>query len=153
MTDPYASPDAESTSAPTHAGLTLAAGISFLVAGILELCFLALALMGTLMGGAITAAALFGTQKVEDGMLGGFLLVIYGLWFIAVGVAGPTHVATGIGLVSGRWGRRALIAGSVVSVLPLVTVYCAATSLISGVLGLMAILVPPSRPPGASTPR
>jgi len=119
-------------------------GIAFLVAGVLELTFLGLSVLGTLMGAGMTGVALFGGMRGDEAFLGPMLLVFYGLWLFCTIVAAPVHLVAGVAFVTGRRNRTLLIAATVVSLLPLATVYCAPFALVAGVLGLVTLLAPPT---------
>lgn len=117
-------------------------GIAFIFAGILELCFCALSLLGTGLGGFMTAAIVTGDMRNAEWM-GPLIFVFYAVWLVATFIAGPTHLITGVMLVMGKRNRKALWAGTIVSVLPLVTVYCAPTSILAGVLGIITAVQRP----------
>lgn len=118
----------------------IGAGIAFLISGLLELLFLALSLLGVGMGGVLTVGSLAGELRNEEAMIGPLILVFYGVWFLATLVAGPIHIVAGGMMIAGRRSRRWLWTATVVSLLPVATVYCAPTSLIAGVLGLVCAL-------------
>lgn len=118
----------------------IGAGIAFLISGLLELLFLALSLLGVGMGGVLTVGSLAGELRNEEAMIGPLILVFYGIWFLATLVAGPIHIVAGGMMIAGRRSRRWLWTATVVSLLPVATVYCAPTSLIAGVLGLICAL-------------
>jgi hypothetical protein len=125
-------------------GLWIAAAIAFLVAGVLELCFLGLSILGTLMGGVMTVGTLAGEFRSYEAAIGPVIFLFYGLWLLATLVAGPTHIVAGGMILAGRRNRTVIWAATALSILPLVTVYCAPTSLIAGILGLLALVVPPA---------
>ena len=52
-------------------------------------------------------------------------------------------IVTGVMLVMGKRNRKALWAGTLISALPLVTVYCAPTSILAGVLGIITAVQRP----------
>lgn len=118
----------------------IGAGIAFLISGLLELLFLALSLLGVGMGGVLTAGSLAGELRNEEAVIGPLILVFYGVWFLATLVAGPIHVVAGGMMIAGRRSRRWLWTATVVSLLPVATVYCAPTSLLAGVMGLICAL-------------
>ena len=110
--------------------------------------FLALSFFGTIVGGAMTVATITGDLRDEEAFIGPLVLVFYVVWFGATLVAGPLHIAAGMSILLGKRSRTLLWAAVIASLLPLATVYCAPTSLIAGVLGLIALLVkpPPQEP-------
>jgi hypothetical protein len=124
--------------------LWTAAGVGFLVAGVLELAFLALSVLGVVVGGFMSLASLSGELGRLEALAGPLVLVIYGLWFGATLLAGPLHVAAGASLLAGKRRRGLLWAAVVASLLPALTVYCAPTSLAAGVLGLVALVRAPA---------
>lgn len=115
------------------------AAVAFLVAGVLEVMFLGLSVLGTLVGGVMSFGELPAGLPREADVLGPLLVVFYGLWFLATLVAGPLHLAAGGALLMGRRPRALVWVAVVASLVPVVTVYCAPTSLIAGVLGLLAL--------------
>lgn len=118
----------------------IAAAIGFVVAGALELLFFGLSILGTIVGGAMTAGYLADALPNEGWFVGPLLLVFYGLWFLSTMVAGPIHVVAGVAMLFRRAPRWLVWAATIASVVPVVTFYCAATSLIAGALGLVALL-------------
>jgi hypothetical protein len=119
-----------------------ATGYAFVVAGVLELSFLALSVMGVVVGGFMTIASLSGSLNDLEALMGPFILVIYALWFGATLVAGPLHIVAGATILAGRRSRPLIWAAIAASLLPVSTVYCAPTSLGAGILALVAILSP-----------
>lgn len=122
--------------------LRIAAGIAFVFAGALEMLFLGLSVTGTLAGGAMSVIALTGEFRDKEMLLGPALLLFYGLWFLCTLIAGPLHLVAGVRMLMGYQDKRLLWAAVVSSILPLCTVYCAPTSMLAGMLGLAAIVVP-----------
>lgn len=122
--------------------LRIAAGIAFVLAGALEVMFLALSIVGTLMGGAMSIFALSGEMRGEEMLVGPALLVFYGLWLLCTLVAGPLHLVAGVRMLMGYQDPRLAWVAVIGSLLPLCTVYCGPTSLLAGLLGLVAIIVP-----------
>jgi hypothetical protein len=120
--------------------LWVAAGIGFLIAGVLEVFFLGLCLMGAIFGGVASIATLMGDLRGVEAWLGPVLFVFYGLWFVALLVATPLHLIAGGSILAGRRNRKLLWAATVGSLLPAVTFYCAPTSLIAGCIGLVAAI-------------
>lgn len=130
--------------------LWIPAAVCFLVAGTLEVMFLALSLLGTLMGGAFTALAIAGEVQGEDAIMGPVLLVFYGIWFLATVIAGPLHLVAGGAILAGNRNKKLLWAATVASLLPLITVYCALPSSLAGVVGLLCAVLPdPDEQPAA----
>ncbi|MDP2304676.1 MAG: hypothetical protein Q8P18_01445 [Pseudomonadota bacterium] len=128
------------------------AGVAFLVAGVLELLFLALSVLGTLLGGVMTIGTLAGEMRNEAALLGPVVLLFYGLWLGVTAIATPVHIVAGVSIVMGRRNRKLLWAATIVSLLPVMTVYCAPTSLIAGVLGLLAAILTIPPPPESPAP-
>ena len=122
--------------------LRMIAGGAFILAGALEMMFFALSVVGTLMGGAMSVAALSGELRGEEMFIGPGILLFYGLWFLCTLIAGPLHLVAGTRMLMGYEDKRLAWAAIVASILPMCTVYCAPTSLIAGVLGLCAIVIP-----------
>ncbi len=116
------------------------AGVAFLIAGVLELLFLGLSVLGTILGGVMTVGSLLGELQDEAALLGPLLFLFYGLWFAATAVAGPLHILAGVSILMGRRNRKLLWVATGVSLLPVATVYCAPTSMVAGVLGLLAAI-------------
>ena len=116
------------------------AGVAFLIAGVLELLFLGLSVLGTILGGVMTVGSLLGELQDEVALLGPLLFLFYGLWFAATAVAGPLHILAGASILMGRRNRKLLWVATAVSLLPVATVYCAPTSMVAGVLGLLAAI-------------
>ncbi len=116
------------------------AGGAFLFTGVLELLFLGLSLLGTLLGGILSVAALAGTLQRLEGLLGPVLLAFYGVWLLRTLAAAPIHVAAGVMMLRGRGTATLVWAATAASILPLFTVYCAPTSMVAGILGLIAVL-------------
>ena len=128
------------------------AGAAFLVAGLLEIAFFGLSLLGVVVGGAMTAGTVLGELGGIEGLAGPVVLIFYGVWLVVTGVAGPLHVLAGGHILSGRRNRKLLWVATGVSLLPTATVYCAPTSLIAGVLGLLVAIARPdadAAPPSA----
>jgi hypothetical protein len=122
--------------------LWVPAAVAFLLAGTLEIAFLGLSLLGTLAGGGLTVLTLMGEVRGDEAIVGPLLLVFYGLWLVCTGLAGPLHLVAGASLVAGKRWRPLLWAATGASLLPVVTVYCATTSLIAGTLGLLLLVLP-----------
>ncbi|MDP2315264.1 MAG: hypothetical protein Q8P41_20365 [Pseudomonadota bacterium] len=116
------------------------AGVAFLIAGVLELLFLALSVLGTLTGGVMSVAALLGELRNEEALIGPVVLLFYGLWLVVTAIAGPLHIAAGVSIVTGHRNRKLLWIATGASLLPFATIYCAPTSLVAGVLGLLAAI-------------
>lgn len=129
-----------------------ATGIAFVVAGVLELSFLALSLMGVVVGGFMTVASLTGSLQDLEALMGPFILVIYAMWFGATLVAGPLHIVAGATILAGKRSRPLIWAAIAASLLPVATVYCAPTSLGAGILGLVALLTAPALAPDETPP-
>lgn len=129
-----------------------AAGYAFVVAGVLELSFLALSLMGVVVGGFMTIASLTGSLRDLEALAGPFILVVYALWFGATLVAGPLHIVAGAAILAGKRPRLLIWAAIVASLLPVSTVYCAPTSLGAGILALVALLSPAPVAPDEALP-
>lgn len=123
--------------------LWTATGVAFLFTGILELLFCGLSLLGVLTGGVMTAGSLAGELRDWEALLGPLLLVFYALWLGITIISGPLHVYAGGAILAGNRSRKLLWAGTGVSILPLATVYCAPTSILAGVLGLVTALQKP----------
>lgn len=121
--------------------LALFAGIAFVVAGFLEALFLALSILGTVMGAAGSALLLANDFRDEELWFGPILLGAYGLWLVCTVFAAPLHLVAGVRMIMGHQDPRLRWAAVVVSFMPLFTVYCAPTSLVAAALGLAAILV------------
>lgn len=132
--------------------LRIAAAIAFIFAGALEMLFLGLSVTGTLAGGAMSVFALTGELQAKEMLLGPALLLFYGLWFLCTLIAGPLHLVAGIRILMGHQDKRLMWAAVVSSILPLCTVYCAPTSMIAGILGLVVIIVPAAQAQGRETP-
>lgn len=113
------------------------AGIAFLVAGLLEVLFLALSLLGVVVGGVMSVGAVMGELRHEEALIGPLVLIFYGLWFCVTAMAGPLHIVAGGMILAGSRNRKVLWAATAVSLLPVATVYCAPTSIIAGVIGLV----------------
>ena len=122
--------------------LRMIAGGAFVLAGALEMMFFALTVVGTLMGGAMSVASLSGELHGSEMFIGPGILLFYGLWFLCTLIAGPLHLVAGTRMLMGYEDKRLAWAAVASSVLPMCTVYCAPTSLIAGILGLCAIVVP-----------
>lgn len=122
--------------------LRMVTGGAFILAGALELLFFGLSVVGTLMGGAMTVGTLAGELRGAEAFIGPAILLFYGLWFLCTLVAGPTHLIAGTRLLMGYDDKKLLWAAVIVSVFPLATVYCAPTSMIAGILGLVLIILP-----------
>ncbi|MES2642216.1 MAG: hypothetical protein V4850_22220 [Myxococcota bacterium] len=132
--------------------LWVPAGVAFVIAGVLEVMFLALSVLGTLLGGAMTIGTLAGELRNEEAVVGPVIFLFYGLWLGVTTIAGPLHLVAGASILLGRRNRKLLWAATIASLLPVVTVYCAPTSLIAGLLGLLAAILTmpgPDEPPGA----
>jgi hypothetical protein len=89
--------------------------------------------------GALAAA---GVIPEDDPMMGPTLLGFYGFFMVIIFVAASLHLMAGVSLLQGRPKRPVLWAATVASVLPLLTCYCAPTSMVAGVLTLVLLLVP-----------
>ena len=126
------------------------AGVAFLVAGLLEVMFLALSFLGVIVGGAMTVGTVLGELRHEEAFVGPVVLIFYVVWFVATLVAGPIHLVAGVSMIVGKRSRTLLWAAVVASLFPVATVYCAPTSIVAGVLGLIALLVKP--PPVETAP-
>ena len=120
--------------------LSLIAGIALVVAGGLEALFLALSIVGTLFGAIGSAMAVADQFRNEELWVGPLLLGAYGLWLFCTVFAAPLHLVAGVRMIMGHVDPRLRWAAVVVSFLPLLTVYCAPTSLVAAALGLAAIL-------------
>lgn len=118
------------------------AAVGFIVAGVLEVLFLCLSLLGTLMGGAMTVGSVTGALQGEDAVVGPIIFLFYGVWLVATGIAGPLHLFAGGSILAGSRNKKVLWAATAVSLLPMATIYCAPTSIIAGVLGLVAAVTP-----------
>jgi hypothetical protein len=119
--------------------LWLPAGIAFLLAGFLEVLFMGLSCMGVAGGAFITAGVGFRSKGLEDlKVLGPLMIFFYAVWFVCTLVAGPLHMIAGASMTMGGRNRTLLWAAVAASILPAFTVYCAPTSLIAGLLGLLA---------------
>lgn len=126
------------------------AGVAFVFTGVLEVMFLALSVLGTLLGGAMSVGSLMGELRNEEAVLGPVIFLFYGLWLTVTAIAGPLHLFAGGSILMGRRNRKLLWAATIVSLLPVVTVYCAPTSLLAGGLGLVAALLTTPPPADAS---
>lgn len=133
--------------------LWIPAGVAFILAGILEIMFLGLSVLGTLLGGVMTVGSLAGELRNEEALLGPVLFVFYGVWMAATAIAGPLHLAAGVSIVLGKRSRKVLWAGTVVSLLPISTVYCGPSSVIAGVIGLLCAVLSAPKPEGATPPK
>ncbi len=121
----------------------ISAGVMFVIAGSLEALFFLLSCLGVGMGGAVT----FGVLPTDDEpWVGALILGVYSLTFFATLIGGALHLVAGAAIIAGRRPRMLTWAAVVGSLVPMVTVYCAFTSLVAGVLGLLA-LVTEDRPP------
>lgn len=116
------------------------AAVLFLIAGLLETAFAMFSCMGMGMGGVMSVVP---TPNPEDRVLGVLVLFVYGFLLLVTIISGPLHAAAGFSML-GSQGRRPLVWIAIaVSVLPVVTVYCAPLSLAAGILGLVALLQSP----------
>jgi hypothetical protein len=116
--------------------------IAFLVAGVLELCFGMFSIVGTLTGVGLSALLLADSPAGQIGWVGPVVGIIYGVWCVASLVAGSLHCVAGVQFLRGVKSRKLLWAGTIASLLPIVTVYCGVTALVAGILGLVTALMP-----------
>ena len=128
--------------------MRIAVAIAVLLAGVLEIAFLGLSILGTGLGGVMTVGVLAGELRNEEALLGPLILVFYVVWLCVTAVAGPIHVVAGGALLLGRTNRKLLWVATVSSLLPMVTVYCAPTALLAGILGLIFLVTEPPREGG-----
>jgi hypothetical protein len=128
------------------------AGVAFVVAGVLEVMFLFLSVLGTILGGALTVTSIAGSLPPEDAFVAVLVFLFYGVWFLATVVAGPVHVVAGVAILVGRRYRPLVWVATALSLLPLATMYCAPTAMIAGALGLVALIVtaPGRHPPDSA---
>lgn len=114
---------------------------SFLVSGALSICFGLFSVLGTLMGGLMALSVLVTGE--EEGLIGLLLLVFYGVWMAVCLVVGSFHLWAAMQLFhrrpKGTWLWVAAASGLSLSV----TMYCAPFGLISGILGVMAMINAP----------
>lgn len=112
--------------------------VSFFVSGAMAVMFGLFSILGTAMGGVATGV--FVLTLDEEMLIGPLLLAFYGVWMVVCLVVGAIHLFAGYrfatGAPKGTWTWVAAASGLALAI----TFYCAPFGLISGVLGVWAIV-------------
>ena len=115
---------------------------SFFISGGLAVFFGLFSVLGTVMGVLMTVLSAMGGGG-EEALIGVLLLGFYGLWMVVCLGVGSLHLWASIQLLRGREKGTWLWIAAGSGLLLGITVYCAPFGMVSGVLGVRAMLNAP----------